>query len=75
MGTNYARTEMKGLADGGWSVDVPAVTCGRKYYFKFAICVHLLFALQVKRFGRKENPREPHGDEEAPPHSASNSPY
>ncbi|KUF85221.1 hypothetical protein AM587_10001200 [Phytophthora nicotianae] len=50
MGTNYARMEMEGQPDGGWSVDVTAMTCGCKYYFKFSICIHLLFALQVKSY-------------------------
>ncbi|ETP53177.1 hypothetical protein F442_01898 [Phytophthora nicotianae P10297] len=50
MGTNYARMETEGQPDGGWCVDVASMTCECKYYFKFAICIHVLFALQVKSY-------------------------
>ncbi|ETO81933.1 hypothetical protein F444_03835 [Phytophthora nicotianae P1976] len=47
---NYARMEMEGQPDGGLSVDVSTMTCECKYFFKFAICIHLLFALQEKSY-------------------------
>ncbi|ETO84108.1 hypothetical protein F444_01959 [Phytophthora nicotianae P1976] len=50
MGTNYARMETEGQPDGGWCVDGASMTCECKYYFNFAICIFLLFALQVKRY-------------------------
>ncbi|OWZ09106.1 LOW QUALITY PROTEIN: hypothetical protein PHMEG_00018244 [Phytophthora megakarya] len=50
MGANYARMEVEGQSDGGWEVDVSAQTCVCKYHFKFAMCIHVLFALQVKSY-------------------------
>jgi hypothetical protein len=50
MGVNYARMESEGQPDGGWSVDLGSMTCGCKYYFKFEVCIHLVFALQVKHY-------------------------
>ncbi|OWY90785.1 hypothetical protein PHMEG_00040928, partial [Phytophthora megakarya] len=50
MGANYARMEVEGQPDGGWEGDVSAQTCGCKYYFKFAMCIHVLFALQIKSY-------------------------
>ncbi|KAG3001922.1 hypothetical protein PC119_g16539 [Phytophthora cactorum] len=37
MGSNYARMETEGQPEGGWSVDVTAMSCGCKYHFKFAM--------------------------------------
>ncbi|KAG3048130.1 hypothetical protein PC121_g19660 [Phytophthora cactorum] len=50
MGSNYARMETEGQPEGGWSIDVTAMSCGYKYHFKFAICIHVLFALQLKHY-------------------------
>ncbi|KAE8889525.1 hypothetical protein PF005_g18982 [Phytophthora fragariae] len=43
MGANYARMETDGQPGGGWHVDLSKFTCGWKYHFKFAICIHVIF--------------------------------
>ncbi|KAE9301330.1 hypothetical protein PF008_g22788 [Phytophthora fragariae] len=50
MGANYARMENEGQPDGGWHADLSKLTCGCKYHFKFAICIHVIFGLQVKYY-------------------------
>ncbi|ETI51446.1 hypothetical protein F443_05183 [Phytophthora nicotianae P1569] len=42
--------EVAGQPEGGWNVDLSTNSCGCKYYFKFAICIHVLFALQKKSY-------------------------
>lgn len=50
MGSNYARMELEGQLECGWEVDVSAMSCGCKYNFKFGLCIHVLFALQLKNY-------------------------
>ncbi|ETN24222.1 hypothetical protein PPTG_00639 [Phytophthora nicotianae INRA-310] len=50
MGSNYGRMKPEGHPEGGWNVDVTTMSCGCKYHFKFAVCIHVLFALQVKPY-------------------------
>eukprot|EP00644_Phytophthora_capsici_P001626 jgi/Phyca11/108155/e_gw1.14.366.1 len=50
MGVNYARMEGFGQPEGDWHVDMSTNSCGCKYYFKFAICIHVRFALQIKNY-------------------------
>ncbi|POM68192.1 Hypothetical protein PHPALM_15676 [Phytophthora palmivora] len=50
MSANYARMEVEGQPEGGWNVDVSTLSCGCKYNFKFSICIHVLFALQLKNY-------------------------
>ncbi|ETP27147.1 hypothetical protein F441_00313, partial [Phytophthora nicotianae CJ01A1] len=40
MEVNYARMEVAGQPEGGWNVDLSTNSCGCKYYFKFAVCIH-----------------------------------
>ncbi|ETL82328.1 hypothetical protein L917_17498 [Phytophthora nicotianae] len=57
MGVNYARMEVFGQPEGGWHVDLSTNSCGWKYYFKFAICIHVRFALQIKNYTRLDGKR------------------
>ncbi|ETP04188.1 hypothetical protein F441_18964 [Phytophthora nicotianae CJ01A1] len=50
MGVNYARMEVVGQPEGCWHVNLSTNSCGCNYYFKFEICVHVLFALQIKDY-------------------------
>ncbi|KAE9165192.1 hypothetical protein PF002_g31415, partial [Phytophthora fragariae] len=50
MGSNYARMELEGQPESGWEVDVSKLSCECKYNFKFALCIHVLFALQLKNY-------------------------
>jgi hypothetical protein len=50
MRANYVRTELEGQPDDGWHVNTRKLTCGCKYNFKFAICIPVVFALQVKHY-------------------------
>ncbi|ETN23726.1 hypothetical protein PPTG_00257 [Phytophthora nicotianae INRA-310] len=50
MEVNYARMEVAGQPEGGWNVDLSTNSCGCKYYFKFAVCIHVIFALQIKSY-------------------------
>ncbi|ETP21745.1 hypothetical protein F441_04804 [Phytophthora nicotianae CJ01A1] len=50
MRVNYARMEVAGQPESGWNVDLSTNSCGYKYYFKFAVCSHVLFALQIKSY-------------------------
>ncbi|ETI57361.1 hypothetical protein F443_00333 [Phytophthora nicotianae P1569] len=50
MGVNYARMEVAGQPEGGWNVGLSTNSCGCKYYFKFAVCIHVLFALQINSY-------------------------
>jgi hypothetical protein len=45
MSWNQARMEWEGQPDGDWFVNVDTNYCQSRYFFKFAMCTHLLFAL------------------------------
>ncbi|KAE9265463.1 hypothetical protein PF008_g31855 [Phytophthora fragariae] len=57
MGSNYARMELEGQPESGWEVDVSKLSCECKYNFKFALCIHVLFALQLKNYTELDGKR------------------
>ncbi|EGZ05438.1 hypothetical protein PHYSODRAFT_533848 [Phytophthora sojae] len=48
IGVNTARMENKNQPETGWPVDMVAQTCPCRFHFKYATCVHVLFALQER---------------------------
>eukprot|EP00644_Phytophthora_capsici_P012280 jgi/Phyca11/119250/e_gw1.38.350.1 len=58
MGINNARMERDEQPEAGWAVNVRERTCPCKYFYKYAECVHLYFALYV-RFGSDTPSRRP----------------
>ncbi|ETN17894.1 hypothetical protein PPTG_05567 [Phytophthora nicotianae INRA-310] len=50
MGINYARMEFEGVPRHGWEVNVERRTCGYRYYWKFSVCVHVLFAMRQRSY-------------------------
>ncbi|RLN88063.1 hypothetical protein BBJ28_00003622 [Nothophytophthora sp. Chile5] len=47
MGLNYARMEVEGQPNGGWTVDLSRRWCECNYCYAFGVCVHVLYAVRT----------------------------